>query len=85
MSRGKHDIEVIGHYAPDLARQVKALRLVLRRQPPANESTVEKAACETTGSNAPAGKPTEASPDIGTVTSSVTNTQGTHNVTTNSP
>lgn len=51
MSRGKQDIEVIGHHAPDLARQVKALRLVLRRTPPVHESTAVARETETPRDN----------------------------------
>lgn len=48
---------VVRHYAPDLARQLRALRLVLRRKPPAHEGTVEERETKTICSNTPAGKP----------------------------
>ena len=83
-------VTVVRHYETDIASVAQALLVVLTYRAPCVSQAETQAedtptAAVPTRSNAPAGGPTGALTDIGTVTSNATNKQGSSHDTTRHP
>jgi hypothetical protein len=81
-------VTVVCHYAPDMARQGRALLAVLRSHEtpsPANEGMVEEGETETPRSNAPAVETTGAQDHTSTLSRSAAIKQGSSHDTTPHP
>jgi hypothetical protein len=82
------DLVIVGCHKPDLARQLQALRLVLRRQTPHSAAVCDEPEAErnTMPTRSNASPESEASTDTGTAGPSATTKQGSqHHDTTRQP